>query len=384
MIKKLFFTLYALYAVALLGLTVFSYLFIDPNLIYLKNLYSGFIFSNRGETTILYSLIIILLFTFYFLFLWLLNKKKINVKDVKFLVMVTIALLLISYPAMLSFDIFNYIATAKVLFFYHENPYIIMPIEFVGDPLLSFTHAANKIALYGPSWILLTGIPYFFGIGNFLITLFSFKLFVSIFYLGTVFLIWKISRNLMSVSFFALNPLVIIETLVSGHNDIVMIFFTFFSFYILMNKKSIALAIVFFMMSIFIKYSTIFLFPVLIYSIWRTIHKKTINWTNIFYFSSFLMFFAFLLSPIREEMYPWYAIWFLPFVSITSEKKAILYVSLAFCFGLLLRYVPFMLFGTHFGITPFFKTAATFIPVFFVLIYVIFKDKLWLKIFSRL
>ena len=166
----------------------------------------------------------------------LINKKKIVFKDLRFLIFITIVILFFSYPGMLSFDIFNYIVTAKVLFFYHENPYIIMPIEFVGDPLLSFTHAANKISLYGASWILITAIPYFVGIGNFLLTLFSFKLFVSMFYLGTVFLIWKISKNLISVALFSLNPLVIIETLVSGHNDIVMVFFSLFSFYILMKK----------------------------------------------------------------------------------------------------------------------------------------------------
>ena len=95
------------------------------------------------------------------------------------------------------------------------------------------------------------------------------------------------------------------------------------------------------------------------------------------------MLAAFLLSPVREEIYPWYAIWFLPFVSIVSQKRTLLQVSLALSFGLLLRYIPFMLLGTHFGVTPFFKTSVTFIPVFLVLIYIFFKDKLWLKIFSR-
>jgi len=380
MMKKVFFILYM---VALLGLTIFSYLFIDPNLIYLKDFYSGFVYKHRYLTSFFYLLIIFVFFTSYFLLLKLISKKKIDFKNLRFLIFITIAISFFSYPAMLSFDIFNYVTTGKVLFFYHENPYIVMPIEFVGDPLLSFTHAANKIALYGPSWILLTAIPYFVGIGNFLLTIFSFKLFVSIFYLGTVFLIWKISKNLVSVSFFAFNPLVIIETLLGGHNDIVMIFFTLLSFYILMKKKSIILAIIFFMLSIFVKYSTIFLFPIFVYIIWKTIQKKTIKWTKIFYFSSVSMLAVFLLSPTREEIYPWYAIWFLPFVSMVFQKRMLAYISLAFSFGLLLRYVPFMLFGTHLGVTPFFKTALTFIPVFFVLVYVFFKDKLWLKISFR-
>ena len=92
---------------------------------------------------------------------------------------------------------------------------------------------------------------------------------------------------------------------------------------------------------------------------------------------------AFILSPIREEIYPWYAIWFLPFISIVFQKRTLVYISVALSFGLLLRYVPFMLFGTHFGVTPFLKISVTLTPVFFVLIYVFLRDKLWLKIFSR-
>lgn len=378
--KKVFLIIYP---VALLGLTIFSYLFIDPNLVYLNDFYSGFAYKYRYVVSFLFLLLIFIFFTLYFLLLKLINKKKIGLKNVWFLIFMTIAILFFSYPAMLSFDVFNYIATAKALFFYHENPYVIMPIEFIGDPLLSFTHAANKIALYGPSWILLSGIPYFAGIGNFLVTLFSFKLFTSIFYLGTVFLIWKISKNLISFSLFAFNPLVITETLVSGHNDIVMIFFVLFSFYLLIKKKNAVLAFAFLLISIFIKYATIFLLPVFLYILWKALRKEAVKLEKIFYFSSLLMLFAFILSPIREEIYPWYAIWFLPFVSIVFKKRILLYIAFAFSFGLLLRHLPFMLFGTHFGVTPFLKTALTFVPVFFVLIYIFFRDKLWLKMFFR-
>lgn len=374
--KKILFIIYALF---LLSLTLFSYLFIDPNLTYLKNAYSGFAFSHRREVTILYVLIIFLFFIFYFLFLWLLNKKKISYKDIRLLILTTVALLFFSYPAMLSFDIFNYIATAKVLFFYHENPYIIMPIEFANDPLLSFTHAANKIALYGPLWIVLTAIPNFLGSGNFLIILFSFKLFVILFYLGITLLIFKISKNLLSVSLFALNPLVVIETLVSGHNDIVMMFFALFSFFLLMRKRSITIALISFVISVFIKYATIFLLPVFIYACWKTIQKRTINWTKIFYFSSLLMFLAFLLSPVREEIYPWYAIWFLAFVSLIPQKRMLLYILLAFSFSLLFRYVPFMYLGTHFGLTPSFKIILTVIPALVVFVTLLWKGRAILK-----
>lgn len=361
--------------------SIFSYAFVDPNLLYLKDIYSGFAFSNRFLTAIFYMLFIFIFFIFYGIFVWLAVKKKLKFKDMLILLGSTIGILLFSYPAMLSYDIFNYIATSKVLFFYRENPYVIMPIEFIGDPLLSFTHAANKIALYAPLWVFLTGAPYVLGFGNFIVTLLNFKILLSAFYLATVFLIWKISKNIVSVFLFSFNPLIITETLISGHNDIVMMFLALFSLLLLIKKK-IFLAVLLVILSILVKYATILLIPVFLYFLWRTIKKKDIGWKTIFYSSSLLMYVGFLLSPIREEIYPWYALWFLPFAFLVADKKLLLYISIAFSFGLLLRYIPFMFFGTHAGLTPIIKTSVTFIPVFLVLFYFIAR-KLWERIFSR-
>lgn len=370
-----------LYSAFLSLFTFFSYAFVDPSLSYLKNIYSDFAFSNRLLTTVFYVLSILVFFIFYGIFIYLGVRKKIHLKEIFMLSGITAIILFFSYPAMLSYDIFNYVATSKVLFLYHENPYVVMPIEFAGDPLLGFTHAANKIALYGPSWILLTGIPYLFGFGNFIIILFNFKLFVTAFYLVTTFLIWKMSKNIIPAILFSLNPLVVIETLVSGHNDIVMIFLVLLSFF-LFNKKKILLGILFFVLSIFIKYATIFLIPILLYIVWRLIKNRGIDWGKVYFFSSLLMLVALLLSPIREEIYPWYAIWFLSFVFLIFQRKILLYISIALSFGLMFRYVPFMLLGTHAGLTPLIKSVVAFAPVSSISIYFIYK-KLWEKISSR-
>lgn len=371
--KRLIIILYSLF---LLLFTIFSYVFVDPNLTYFKNFYSGFALLNRSLTTILYSLSIVIFFVFYIIFIYLGVKRKINIGEVFMLLSITVLILFLSYPAMLSYDVFNYIATSKVSFFYHENPYIIMPVEFVPDPLLGFTHAANKIALYGPVWIILTGIPYLFGFGNFIVTLFSFKLLIVIFYLLTAFLIWKMSKNIVSVILFSLNPLVIIEPLVSGHNDIVMMLFTLLSFFLL-AKKRISFGVLLFIFAIFIKYAAILLVPVFLHVVWRQIKKKEINWTSVYFFSSLLMLFAFLLSPIREEIYSWYAIWYLSFSFMSPAKKILIYISIAFSFGLLFRYVPFMLLGTHAGIAPLIKSAVTFLPPFLVGSYLVVRKEIW-------
>lgn len=372
--KKL---LLILYFLVLILFSFFSFLFVDPNLIYLKWVYADFSTSNRFISTLFYIVFVVILFTFYFLFLNFIKKKKINLKYLKWTLGGTISVLLVSYPAMLSFDIFNYIATSKVLYLYKENPYLIMPIAFSGDPLLLFMHAANKTALYGPVWIILTGIPYFVGFDNFILTLFSFKLFIVLFYILTVILLWKISKNILSVFMFALNPLVIIETLISGHNDIVMLFLALFSF-LLLKKKKFFFAILIFAASILIKYSSAFLIPVFLFYFYKIVKNQKISEEKIFYYCTLSMMLIFFLSFLREEIYPWYAIWFLGFSFINTTNKLITYFSLALSFSLLLRYIPFMFLGTYFGPTPIIKILLTFIPPVSILAYFFFKD-IWLK-----
>ncbi len=363
-----------LYGLFLLLFSIFSYAFVDPNLSYLKNIYSGFAFSNRPLATFFYGISVIIFFIFYGFFIWLGLKKKLQIREILTLIAITAGALFFSYPAILSYDIFNYVTTSKVLFFYHENPYVIMPIEFAGDPLLGFTRAANKTALYGPFWILLAGVPNLLGFENFIITLFSFKLFIVVFYFFTVFFVWKLSKNVISVILFALNPLVIIETLVSAHNDVVMMFLVLFSFFLL-TKKKIFLGVGFFTLSILIKYSTILLIPVFAYLAWRLIKNREIDWTKIYLSSSLLMLAAFLLSPIREEIYPWYSIWFIAFAFLTLNKKILLYISIAFSLSLLFRYTPYMIAGTYAGLTPFAKEIISFAPPVLVFAYYVLKKK---------
>lgn len=366
-----------LYGIFLLLFSIFSYLFIDPNLIYFHKLYSGFAYSYRSATTIAFVFFIFLSFLFYTIFLSMSKKKSFLMKDIKLLIAISVGILIFSYPAMLSYDIFNYITTAKVLYAHHENPYIVMPVEFTSDPYLLFTRAANKTALYGPVWIGMTAIPYFLSFGNFFLLLFNFKLFTVFFYLLLVFLIWKITKNQYSIVFFALNPLILIETIVSGHNDVVMMFFALLSLLLIMKKKIWQAAGVF-VLSIGIKYATIFLLPVVFYLLFS--QRNIVNKQKIFLYAGIAMIVVFLLSPVREEMYPWYAIWFLTFVSLLSNKSAHLF-SIAVSFGLLLRYVPYMFFGTYFGPTPMIKIVVTITPLFFAFCYFFLRSELWRRRF---
>ena len=367
--KKLIFSSYL---ILLLLFNIFSYLFIDPNFFYLEKLYTGYAFQNRTVVSLVYVVFIFFLFIFYYTFIQKIKRKEISVKEFIFLISSTVAILLFSYPTMLSYDIFNYLASAKVLFFYHENPYIIMPTEFIKDPTFVFVRAANKTALYAPTWILSTGTPYVLGFGNYLLTLLNFKLFVGIFYLLASATIYKLSKSLKSTALFALNPLVVIECLVSGHNDIFMITIALLAFY-LINRR--ILSLIFFIFSVFVKFSTLFLLPTYLLAFKnRTISKK------IFFYSALLMFAVFVLSPLREELYPWYAIWFLPFLFLASTEVKLVLLGNLLCMGLLLSYVPYMYLNTYLSPVPILKTAIILTPVTLGAIYIIYQKILKKKV----
>ena len=343
------------YCLLLIFLAIFSYGFVDANFPlrtspFLYNL----VHFHRPLTTGIYTFFIISLFGFYFYFLNKARCQQITIRQVKTLILFALGILLFSFPAF-SYDIFNYMATAKVTFFYKENPYLVMPIEFLGEPMLKFMHAANKYALYAPFWILLTAIPYFLGLGRIVLTVFTFKTFVACFYLISVWLIWWLSAgNLYSLVFFAFNPLVLIETLVSGHNDVVMMAFTLISIYLLFQKRKL-LSLISLFASTGIKYATIVLIPLFIFS---SKFKKD----KLITYSVWLMFIAFLLSPLREEIYSWYFIWVISFAALLPKNKFLFWLIVGFSFGLLLRYTPWLYFRNWGGLTAKIKTLTTFIP----------------------
>lgn len=365
-----------LYIIFLLIFTSFSYLFVDFNLIYLKDFYTGFYTEHRNWTSFFYILLLFFQFVFYLIFLK--NIKKVSI-NLKFIIFVTSLILFFSYPAMLSYDIFNYVLTSKVLFGYHENPYILTPIELTGEPWIEFTRATNKVALYGPAWTFISGIPFVLGFGNFLLTLFGFKLISLLSYIGASFLIFKITKNTFSTVLFALNPLVVTESLISGHNDIFMMLFALLSFSLLSSGKKLR-SILSLIISILVKYATIFLVPVYLYSFWQKIKNRSENLNLTYLVATISMLIIFSLSAFREEIYPWYGIWFLAFASTIPHKRSLLYLSMGLSVGLMLSYLPFMVSGTYFGSTPYIKYALIIIPTLFAL-FLGLKRRVWLKNF---
>lgn len=354
--------LYLLFAISYSLLAIYSYGLVDANFpLKVPALLSEMVRFPRWRSAGIYVFLISLLFISYFRALWLVKKRHLVAKQIWSLIILSVVILFFAFPAF-SYDIFNYMATARVTFLYRENPYLVMPIEISNEPMLKFMHAANKTALYGPFWILLTAIPHFLGQGNLVLTVFVFKAFVILFYLALAWLIWRLSsHHLLALTFFALNPLVIVNTLVDGHNDVVMMALALLAF-LFLQKKKFFMAGVMVLASILIKFATFLLLPVWAWLIFAQWWQQKINWQKIWLVSTLALLLIFLLSPLREEIYAWYLIWPLTTAAFLSPGYWLVAILLGFSFGLMFRIVPFLYFGTWGGLTPLIKKTVSFLP----------------------
>lgn len=357
--------LYFFYIFGSLLLTFLSYGFLDVNLTLTHNtviqkLLEEFRLFSSVHRPLMTLLWIFGLSSTSVSFLYLLHSAETMTKSTLrqlgiFIVLIGV-IYAVAYPAN-SYDLFNYITTAKVSYTYMENPYVVMPIEFIGEPYLAFTRAANKVALYGPVWILLTAIPHALGVGNIWTTILAFKLINVVFYLIFLFCIFRITSSVKNVIFFAFNPLVVLEVLLSGHNDIYMMLFSLIGMYFWWHCRKISGFLLFFI-SWFVKGMTIIFFPLFFMRdrSWEQILRAA-YWIAIFVF--------FIFAPLREELYPWYAVWFISIASLMDlgKNRFIYFLTIVLSLTLELRHLPYMWMGYYEGPGPMLRILLTVVPV---------------------
>ncbi len=372
--------LFPSYYFVILLLAIFSYGFIDPNIHLTANTslesiikpLSILVYDYRPITTILFFVFICVLFAYYIYFFVKSKDLFHSFGSILKVAGITALILMFSYPA-LSYDLFNYMTTAKVSYFYKENPYIVMPIEIPNEPFLSFTRASNKVALYGPVWLLITALPHYVGGGSIWATIIAFKTFNAIAYLGFAYIMYRVTKSVKNVIFFAMNPLVLMEVLVSGHNDIYMMIFAVTA--ILLWEKNGAGnkigGLVSFVASCLIKGASIVLFPIFFI--------KNVSRDRLLFISYWLLAFVFfVVAPLREELYPWYAVWLISIASLFDMKKhaALVIFTVVLSFALELRHLPYMWMGFYDGIGPWLRFLLTGIPLGAYCCYILYTHKL--------
>ncbi len=345
---------FLLYPLTIIGLFVYSFTQVDLSLTLSRVSIYQFVekylqhigFFERPLSTAIYVVILCLLTAFYIIFLRTAFKKRISPKQVWKLIIFTTVVLAFSYNAF-SYDLFNYIFDAKILTHYHLIPYFYSALNFPNDPMLSFMRWTHRTFPYGPSWLVLTAPLSFIGMNVFLSTFFLFKLLAALSFLGSCYLIYKISAKifpqdpLLNLVFFAFNPLVLIECLVSAHNDIPMIFFILLSIDLFLQKRKVLswLSNIF---SIGIKFSTGALLPLFVILEWLDRTNRKINWEKFFMVSIVLSLATVVVATIRTTFQPWYFIFPISLACFLSKKNYILILTLLISIVCALLYVPYL------------------------------------------
>lgn len=304
-------------------------------------------YFNRPLSTVLFIIITLFLFVFYLLFLRLTSLKKINEKELLTVIYVSTIILVFSYNAF-SYDLFNYIFDAKIVTYYHQNPYLHKALDFPLDPMLSFMRWTHRVYPYGIVWLLLTVPLSFIGFQYFLLTFFLFKILMASGFLISVYFLNKIlkkvlpNHSVVGLALFSLNPLVLIESLVSAHNDIVMIAFFLVALYFFLARR-IMKSIFWFIISIGIKFGTLFFTPVFTI-IYFDKNKKGLSQKALFLFFLCALFPIFFAS-IRSQFQPWYLLYILPIVSLMPRRYFVVIPTIIVTLFALFEYIPYLYLG---------------------------------------
>lgn len=346
--------LYVFYTAVLFLLTVYSYSQIDLNLTLSSNKFyqaiqSQLIFLgyyNRPLSTGILILLLIFLYLIYLRILYLVNKNKLSKKKIIHLTVISSVILFFAYSAF-SHDLFNYMFDARIVTEYYQNPYINSALDFPDDLWTRFMHWTHRTYPYGPIWLILT-LPFsFLGFGKFVLTLFNFKLMFVIFHLGNVYLIYKIlakinpKSSLLGTAIYAFNPVILIESLVSPHNEVMMLFFLLLSIQQIFVKNNKLLGIISLLLSGGIKFVTLILLPLLPFV---ENAKKSSVW-----FMTFLVLISMTLIAeiLYREPYSWYFIPVLGLGALLIKYPSINILISGFSLAAFLRYLPFLYMGDY-------------------------------------
>ncbi len=223
--------LYLLLALIALNFLPLRQLSLDPSATYSAWRYSFAVYSSL-------MLSLLLLTAAY---IWLGRKTKSSEPPLKLLIGLIALLsviLLFTFPLGAS-DLFFYISQARVWSIHHLNPYAQTYLSLSQDvfyPFLKNNFWANTTSPYGPLFVIVSGGLSWLARSSLFGTLLIFKAGVA---LAHLFNVWLMDKTLgrRAAWLYGLNPLIIFEFLINGHNEVLLISFTLLAFYFFHTKK---------------------------------------------------------------------------------------------------------------------------------------------------
>ncbi len=192
------------------------------------------------------------------------------------------ALILLLIPPFLSADLYLYIIYPKMVLS-GFNPFILPLDSMSGDIFFNSGYVIQAwrpyAMAYGPAWLVLAW-PFVASLANsVVVAVLSLKIMAVTFFALTGYLIYLIGKKLSPAQIekklflYLLSPFILLEVVIHGHNDIVAVFFVLAALTSLLYKKPFW-SLPLLMMSVLVKYSTIFLWPVLLVYLWRTAGRR--------------------------------------------------------------------------------------------------------------
>lgn len=305
-------------------------------------------YFNRPLSSWLYLGILLSLFVFYFLIIAAVKNRLIGRIKIWKVILITAGILWLSYNAF-SYDLFNYIMDARIVTFYGQSPYSYRALDFPGDPMLGFMHWTHRLYPYGPFWLAATIPLSFLGMQKLVPTMILVK---GLGLIGYLLSLWSINKilaqkpenRLLGLAVFAFSPLVIIEGLVSGHNDLLMMGIALVAFWFLKEKKYLP-ACLMLVLSIGMKFVTAALIPIFAWVMWQQVRKREIDWSKVWRTAFILMVGAVLAAIYRDELKPWYLLYPLAFLPFLTQKTFLFWALTGWSVGSLLHYAPFLYLG---------------------------------------
>jgi len=323
-----------------LNLTLYNFPFWNP----IRNFFQTLGHYRRPLSSLLFLTLISL---FIYLYFYLVKANRQTKPSQKYFKLASLFIFtgILAYP-MFSHDIFNYLFNAKMVWVYKANPHIQTALNYLSDPWTRFMHNIHTAAPYAYGWTLISLIPGLISLtDNFTLSFWSMKLFISLFWLGQLYILYRLvkklyPRQLWRWWLFALSPLVLIETLIIGHNDVTMMFPALVSYWFLLKSKKLldrqfTLALFFLVLSVGIKYATIILLPLYFIKSFRP-KIDLPSWAAILLFA--LMF----IRP--GQMHSWYFIWAFSF-AVLSQNRWLISLFTSLSLGAILRYLPYIYYG---------------------------------------
>lgn len=244
--------------------------------------------------TALYFMTVALMF-FVFLRTWILLKRSKNQsrKISKLVIRYSLVFMIISFFSFpsLSTDVFDYIASNRVLFVHGANPWIEAPQNFPQDDFIYLGSWKFRASVYGPVQFVFSSLIHILAGNNLVANIVGFKSSSLIFSAAVILLVARFLRAhfpklLPNLILLAWNPLLHIEIIGNAHNDIIMAFFSALSIYLLFEKKTLESALSLAAATL-AKAGSILFAPIIFFWIWQKSYKRSIKY--LIYFTAFIL-----------------------------------------------------------------------------------------------